>query len=103
MTLEEKVIIYLELQELSVEEKKDTEYLEDLLEYFESDIEIQIDKEYYIELFQKKYLNIWNKPLPSQSKDTIFVIQTNQPKEYYVIRNSKIRNRFNHQTMGNIY
>ena len=58
MTLEEKVIIYLELQELSVEEKKDTEYLEDLLEYFESDIEIQIDKEYYIELFQKKYLNI---------------------------------------------
>jgi|TARA_R110001606_G_C15345449_1_gene647012 hypothetical protein len=58
MTLEEKVIIYLELQELSVEEKKDTEYLEDLLEYFESDVEIQIDKEYYIELFQKKYLNI---------------------------------------------
>tara|TARA_R110001599_G_scaffold279546_2_gene480838 strand:- start:1219 stop:1395 length:177 start_codon:yes stop_codon:yes gene_type:complete len=58
MTLEEKVIIYLELQELSVEEKKDTEYLEDLLEYFESEIEIQIDKEYYIELFQKKYLNI---------------------------------------------
>ena len=58
MTLEEKVIIYLELQELSVEEKKDTEYLEDLLEYFESDVEIQIDKEYYIEIFQKKYLNI---------------------------------------------
>ncbi len=72
MTLEEKVIIYLELQKLSVEEKKDTkhledlldrtiskkisEYLEDLLECFESDIEIQIDKEYYIELFQKKYL-----------------------------------------------
>ena len=74
MTLEEKVIIYLELQELSVEEKKDTEYLEDLLEYFESDVEIQIDKEYYIELFQKKYLNIWNKPLPSLSKDTIFII-----------------------------
>ena len=72
MTLEEKVIVYLDIQKLSVEEKKDTEYLEDLLdrtiskkisEYLEDllecfESEIEIDKEYYMELFQKKYLNI---------------------------------------------
>lgn len=58
MTQEDYVIGYLVVQDFSVEQIKDTEYLVDILECYEFDSETEIDKEYYIELFQKKYLNI---------------------------------------------
>ena len=67
MALTEQVISFIEAMDLSEDQINDKEYLLDLLEFFQSWNEMEIDIEYYAEIIQKRNKNIWIRPLTKQS------------------------------------
>ena len=58
MALTEQVISFIEAMDLSEDQINDKEYLLDLLEFFQSWNEMEIDIEYYAEIIQKRNKNI---------------------------------------------
>ena len=54
MALTEQVVSFLEAMDLSEDQINDKEYLLDLLEFFQSWNEMEIDIEYYAEIIQKR-------------------------------------------------